>query len=253
MSADNLWLVSNSLRQKVATQLGSMAWKNHENILRVVRCLVDFVVLCDSKILQKFFVRDLVDFSGLLGCFLVGIYFPYCNWIILVSSDRKYFSLIVVEWLWGKRSHHNVSSCVANDDKPCIWACFWQTLQKMSVGCIHQDFQVVLFLLMFLSKITKSYRKNLQALMAQKQTWWWPMHSKAGGGGVLEAHVGPSIDKTEKRGPILQEILRRLVVVLAEHLQLHSMKNRWGFSMGKHRALSFADLSHEDNSQSMIC
>lgn len=175
--------------------------KNHENILRVVRCLVDFVVLCDSKILQKFFVRDLVDFLGLLGCFLVGIYFPYCNWIILVSSDRKYFSLIVVEWLWGKRSHHHVSSCVANDDKPCILACFWQTLQKMSVGCIHQDFQVVLFLLMFLSKITKSYRKNLQALMAQKQTWWWPMHSKAvvGCWKLMSGHQ--SVSRLKKRGP----------------------------------------------------
>ncbi len=70
--------------------------------------------------------------------------------------------------------------------------------------------------------------------------------------------MSPSIDKIEQKASktpmaplvfvnnFLQEILRRLVVALAEHLQLHSMKNRWEIQSGKHRALSFADLSHEE-------
>ena len=200
---------------------------------------------CRSFLWEIFFV----DFFGLLGCFLVGIYFPYCNWIILVSSDRKYFSLLVVEWLWGKRSHHHVSSCVANDDKQCIWACFWQTLQKMSVGCIHQDFQVVFFLF---DVFVKNHQKLPQKPPGTNGTKANLVVTYAfqGCGGVLEAHVPHQSTRLKKGGlkntqkqrvfvPFWQEILRRLVVVLAEHLQLHSMKNRVGIFYGKTQSSPF--------------
>lgn len=73
----------------------------------------------------------------------------------------------------------------------------------MSVGCIHQDFQVVLFLLMFLSKPPKATAKTPGTNGTKANLV--VTYAFQGCGGVLEAHVPHQSTRLKKGAPFCRK------------------------------------------------